>query len=493
MPQEEEEQKQGPSLSDLTNIAQQARGSAAQEQLIKQVGTRAAIAIAGAGIGSFLGGLVLIASVVIMAVIIVVVLFGGGAGGAVGSAEAAVPITGGNNLVPGYCKLALGEEPPEEGEEDTCSAKLKSLFEAAGAWAKVPAGVLVGIAVIEGPHIFGYSDEEIDDYSKDVYTGSPNGINGEGIDPENREPNGCSAIGPMQMSVDYMEDYGFRPSDLDCGDVTDPPCAWCTYKTAVVEAGVTTYSPNPDVRNIRNAIYGAAWKLKCDSGAPSDECDRAQFTKYDYNDSDDAWEKEDEIEKAGTAYYGDCDKPIERFGSMTYCDKIWEVYLAVSDTGTGTPGGIGGNWPTSGQITQGPYNPSGTHYGDQASAVDINNDEGTPIFSTNGGLLLKDTDEYGGIYVAITGSSYITYYVHLKSYSSCIQSAENYTFVPEGEFLGLMGATGDTHGVNHLHYMIRDEENEVLPEQEFRNLLPNPSFNVGDEVSTSYKGVNCHP
>jgi hypothetical protein len=500
---EEDEQKQGPSLGDLTNIAKQARGGG-QEQLIKQAGTKAAIAIAGAGVGSFVGFFLLIISVVLAGIVIVVILFGGGGGGAAGVAEAAVPITGGNNLVPGYCQLALGGEPPAAGEEDTCSIKLKNLFLAASIWARIPAGVLVAVAVIEGPHIFGYSDKEIDDYSKNVTTDSIHGINGEGIDPENREPNGCSAIGPMQMTVDYMEEYGFRPSDLDCGSVTDPPCAWCTYGTAVIEAGIITTtgtSYKPDVRNIRNAIYGAAWKLKCGSGAPSDECNQAKFTKYDYNDEDDAWERDDEIEKAGTSYYGSCTVQIERFDGMTYCDKIWEIYQAVSDKGTGTPGGIGGNWPTTGNISQGPYTSGDgyTHYGTQASSVDINNDEMTPIFAARSGIGRRDKDSGpdgvrgtadDGLYVSINDGNYIFYYVHLNSYSDC---ATNDEFVEEGELIGYMGHTGSARGINHLHYMIRDSSNVVLSEQAFRSLMPDPNFQVGNNVQTSYTGVNCHP
>ena len=95
-----------------------------------------------------------------------------------------------------------------------------------------------------------------------------------------------------------------------------------------------TYWKNPDARNIRNAIYGAAWKLKCDSDRTSpqslSECISGNFTRYDYNDDDDRWEgppgsqgeadgSAGEVWLAASAYYGSC--------ARNYCQRVWDFYL----------------------------------------------------------------------------------------------------------------------------------------------------------------------
>ena len=152
-------------------------------------------------------------------------------------------------------------------------------------------------------------------------------------------------------------------------------------------------------------------------------------------------------------------------------------------------------WPATGEVRQGPYDCAPTHCvnNNQSSAIDIHNPEGvegTPIFATQGGTLRTFTDQYGGIDISIDDGRYKYYYVHLSRYSDCAVDGQE---VATGELIGYMGQTGEA-GSPHLHYMIRDQNDNVLPEQTFRSLLPIPDIRVTNpltQVATIYTGKNC--
>jgi len=488
---EREDEQQGLNPQQIAELGGQllkrAPSKAALQQAQKLVAQRAVIWVAGI-IAAAGGGVILVFFFLFLAIIIVaivVVLFFGAIGGTGTPIAEAAGGGDGTGIISTYCQVVTGDSTMP------CSTELEKIFEAAGAFFKVPAGVLVGVASIEGPQIFSYSDDEILAYSADS---GGSGIDGQGIDPANSTPNGCGAVGPMQFLIDRDSNY---PAWVDTCE--NPAAAvtnvWGQYKTAVNIAKVSSIS-NPDARNIRNAIYGAAWKLKCDSGAPADECASGNFSRYDHTDNpneeySDAWERED-VDAAAGGYYGAC---VSSTG-YEYCQTVWDIYVAVSDYGSSS---IPSKWPTSGWVSQGPYS-GGSHSGDYASSVDIDNDRGTPIFSTQSGVLIyKGYGDINELYVAINGADanfngYVTFYVHLDSISTCIENTPLYSSVPEGELVGYMGDTGDNStGHVHLHYMIHDAHNQTLSEEEFRSLLPDPNVQVGDNVTTNYTGVNCHP
>jgi len=428
-----------------------------------------------------------IAFFLILIVTVIVTLLGSAGGGA--AIEPPIVPGDGAGIISDYCLIKLVAPP--------CSVELERIFEEAGAWAKIPAGVLVGIASIEGGQIFGYTDAEILDFSKDS---GGSGIDGQGIDPANSTPNQCGAIGPMQFLVDSSVGYPPLPPSNGTCDAGRALDVWSRYKPAVNVAGIRTLS-NPDARSIINAIYGAAWKLKCNSGAPAGECSSGTFTKFDYNDPTDAWEFDEEVTSAARAYYGSCDAIV-----VNYCELVWNVYQAVADTGSmENPSGN----PTWGSITQGPYypDPAETHSpvykgtGYFRSALDIANVTGTEIFSTHGGIITKipdAADTWGfGTHVVITGQNYITIYAHMEKFSNCVNKLNNGDYIEKGKIIGYMNTTGAATG-SHLHYQI-NKVGSVLPL--YGDVITDPAefdsvagadYKTGS-VSSSYLGVDCPP
>ncbi len=462
----------------VSNKVVQATTSQVGKQVIRWV----VVAVAASGGGVLLLFFFLFLAVIIVA-IVVVILAGGVGGGSAANEEFFKPppieeVTSGDGtaIVGNYCQFVLSDPSA------VCSTELEKIFEAAGLWAKIPAGVLVGIASIEGYQIFEYNNIEILNYSA---SSGGTGIDGQGIDPQNSTPNGCSAIGPMQFLIDFDPDY--PPAVISCGGVVNPPNVWAGWKGAVNVAGVASI-PNPDARNIQNAIYGAAWKLKCQSGAdvPAVECSSGDFTSFDYNDATPAWEAA-EVEAAAGSYLGACVDPSSGF---PYCDIVWNIYQAVADYGSQVdPSG----WPTRGTITQGPYNPGGSHT--NMSAVDIAFPEGEKIYATQDGQIYKRNQPGGcGLYLEIAGSNFRTQYCHLESYSVCVDSLSDGDWVERGELIGYMGWTGDVQppgpSGSHLHYAIKDLSGlNFISLESFNQLVP--TYSIGDLVIPSYTGVNC--
>lgn len=140
-----------------------------------------------------------------------------------------------------------------------------------------------------------------------------------------------------------------------------------------------------------------------------------------------------------------------------------------SDTATtriGTPKGGDGEWPTSGNVTQGPKGPAG-HGANGLVALDISNSLGTPIYATFDGVAYaydctnrgECNNTYGrlGNYVKLvpdSNPSAIVLFGHMMSVT-----ITNGTKVKKGDRLGLMGFTGYVEppgpGGTHLHYEFR--------------------------------------
>ncbi|OGY21514.1 MAG: hypothetical protein A2126_04245 [Candidatus Woykebacteria bacterium GWB1_45_5] len=466
-------------------------------QGLKKIGFGAVAAVLGGPIAWFGGGCLAVVFLVLFPIFIVLLFLAGAGGGfdfGVTPVEAAPSSGDGTGLVADYCLKVAGRPPPYPDDPNTpenearCSEELRKLFLAAGAWAKVPAAVIAGIATREGPQIFSYTDEEILQYSapggEDPYNNSS--PNDSSIDDCN--VSWAGAMGPMQFMPGTWDGSGGR------------------YKEAVNIA--TNEGRDPDVCNIKDAIYAAAWKLKCDV-TPSEqvqECYDGKFTKYDYNDDDNWWEgppgeegEEDgspgEVYQAAAGYYwgdttraSDCEHLLDDGTPYSYCQAVWEYYLATAD------GRGGGDWPNSGYISQGPYS-TGSHQGESASSIDIDGEEGvTPVYAIrSGNISQRDKDSTGALVLGIEVGKYIYYYVHFHSYSPCVKDLPVGSFIPEGQFLGYVGMTGSQANHPHNHYMIWDGPKHPISEQEFRSLLPDPDVKVGDTVTTSFSGEECIP
>lgn len=121
-------------------------------------------------------------------------------------------------------------------------------------------------------------------------------------------------------------------------------------------------------------------------------------------------------------------------------------------------------WPTSGEITQCPFNnppvekPTHTN----TASIDIANNAGTEIFATHNGVAeVGDQGSAGyGKYVAVSNGVTRTVYAHFLSVS--VSVGQQITF---GQILGTMDDTGNSRG-NHLHYEITrlvDAEGNPVP------------------------------
>ncbi|MDP3954907.1 MAG: C39 family peptidase [bacterium] len=188
------------------------------------------------------------------------------------------------------------------------SGALKEQIINASQWAGIPPAILAGIASIEGGHLFNYSDAQILQFS------APGAQ-----DPINCEPNGCGARGPMQFLNDGTA--------TDCGEYTGKkmPDTWSNYKDAVNQA-IPAEQRDPNVCNIKDSLYAAAWMIKTLSETSgSQSC---------------TWEKAI-VDKVAAAYYGEssCSETFDRLGGKTYCDYLWDYYRNYSSTQAPSPSG----------------------------------------------------------------------------------------------------------------------------------------------------------
>lgn len=425
-----------------------AGAGAAAGSVAPGVGT-AVGAAAGSAIGRnwkkiaiLVGGVVLAAVVLlfILPVIIVVIVFMTMFGGVPQSAEAAPPAGGG--LVPNFCLgLSVGS---------SCSQELKKILEGASISFKMPAGVLAGVLLLEGPHVFGYSDPQIIQF----------GVTEGGMDPINSTPNECGAVGPMQFLTGSGGTSACPNPDALTLDV------WSSYKNAVNEA--TSSNRVTLVQNIMDALYAGAKKLRTDATAAGVDPNKI------------VWDKADVYAAAGAYYGSGC--TVGGADPNSYCQSVWDYYQNNANTGLSGDAFIPSGWPNSGWISQGPYECNPSHCAGTiiASSIDIANDQGIPIYATQDGQLLRGVVN-GALYITINSGNYISMSEHMVSYSSCAPNG----FVKRGTLVGYVGSTGNSTGP-HDHYQLNKITGQALTIEEFNSLVP--PYSLGSIVTASYTG-----
>jgi len=175
-------------------------------------------------------------------------------------------------------------------------ASLQSLITEASQKVGVPYKILEGIISIENPAVFNLTDVEIGQKSNP----------GSGITCPIAN---CSEQGPMQMTTGRDSD-GRTDCPKCCwnGKCTGYcPNAWGQYGNSISKYGGYIHTPNPC--DLRDNIFAAALKLKTDSGATSPT----------------EWTQE-EANRAGLRYHGNCSYPYSRLGNRTYCQYLWDYY-----------------------------------------------------------------------------------------------------------------------------------------------------------------------
>jgi murein DD-endopeptidase MepM/ murein hydrolase activator NlpD len=91
-------------------------------------------------------------------------------------------------------------------------------------------------------------------------------------------------------------------------------------------------------------------------------------------------------------------------------------------------------------------------------ALDILAPHGTPVLAAVDGTIRKLFFSGAGgitIYQFDRAEERVYYYAHLDRYADGLAEG---LFVPQGTVIGYVGATGNAHGTNHLHFAI-----DVLP------------------------------
>ena len=111
--------------------------------------------------------------------------------------------------------------------------------------------------------------------------------------------------------------------------------------------------------------------------------------------------------------------------------------------------------PASGKLTEYFNARRGTHDG-----IDIANSKGTPIYASDGGVVVQARnkgDGYGNNIIIDHGNGFETYYAHNSKMLVTVGQA-----VAQGEQIALMGSTGNSSG-NHCHFEIRKNGVPVNP------------------------------
>lgn len=109
-------------------------------------------------------------------------------------------------------------------------------------------------------------------------------------------------------------------------------------------------------------------------------------------------------------------------------------------------------WPATGLITQ--------YFSRQHLAIDIANNQGSPILAAAGGTVIFVGEKAGGFGLAVqvdNGDGYSTLYSHLRSYSVAVGD-----HVQQGQQIGEMGVTGLATGP-HLDFRIYYQGGAVNP------------------------------
>ncbi len=148
--------------------------------------------------------------------------------------------------------------------------------------------------------------------------------------------------------------------------------------------------------------------------------------------------------------------------------RQWEQDLATNGRGASTgTGEIGGNACGGGPVASGfgwpagSQNISGNGYGPGHLAIDIQANEGEPVYAAGSGIVTMAQGGwnygYGNVVQIDHGNGYVTVYAHLNSINVGLC-----TPVGQGAIIGAAGNTGNSFGA-HLHFEVRSGGANVNP------------------------------
>jgi murein DD-endopeptidase MepM/ murein hydrolase activator NlpD len=148
--------------------------------------------------------------------------------------------------------------------------------------------------------------------------------------------------------------------------------------------------------------------------------------------------------------------------------RSWEQDLATNGRGANTgTGEIGGNACGGGPVASGfgwpasSHNISGNGYGPGHLAIDIQANEGEPVYAAGSGIVTMAQGGwnygYGNVVQIDHGNGYVTVYAHLNSINVGLC-----TPVGQGGIIGTAGNTGNSFGA-HLHFEVRSGGANVNP------------------------------
>lgn len=151
--------------------------------------------------------------------------------------------------------------------------------------------------------------------------------------------------------------------------------------------------------------------------------------------------------------------------------RNWAADLQTQGRGanTGTGGGNAGNICGGGPVASGFGWPAGSHnisgYGYMPShlGLDIQADEGEPVYAAGSGIVTQAASGwnygYGNVIQIDHGNGYVTVYAHLS-----VINVGTCTPVGQGTIIGASGSTGNAFGA-HLHFEVRIGGSNVNPYQ----------------------------
>jgi murein DD-endopeptidase MepM/ murein hydrolase activator NlpD len=148
--------------------------------------------------------------------------------------------------------------------------------------------------------------------------------------------------------------------------------------------------------------------------------------------------------------------------------RSWEQDLATNGRGANTgTGEIGGNACGGGPVASGfgwpanSHNISGNGYGPGHLAIDIEANEGEPLYAAGAGIVTMAQGGwnygYGNVVQIDHGNGYVTVYAHLSAINVGVC-----TPVGQGGVIGAAGNTGNSFGA-HLHFEVRIGGSNVNP------------------------------
>jgi murein DD-endopeptidase MepM/ murein hydrolase activator NlpD len=141
--------------------------------------------------------------------------------------------------------------------------------------------------------------------------------------------------------------------------------------------------------------------------------------------------------------------------------RNWEQDLATSG-GSGTTNACGGG-PVAGGFgwPAGSHNISGNGYGPGHLALDIQANEGEPVYAAGSGIVTMAQGGwnygYGNVVQIDHGNGYVTVYAHLS-----VINVGVCTPLGQGAVIGAAGNTGNSFGA-HLHFEVRSGGSNINP------------------------------